>query len=224
VNSVAGAYAERSVGDRGRSRRSRASRRIPPAPPSAHRRYPACRVHGSHLRSGSAHGCGDRARRNCRVLRNALELSLPVYIEFPRDMVNARVKPVPRLHQSCRFRAVVSSRHKTPRADAGERRDTPCANGHRADGIYQRRQKLHRSIIVSMNAIPIAPDDEVVGLYCGCDIASFPIGLHVGGKELCITRQTLHRFVSGTGELREDGLKLHKLSGQNGVNSVAAAR
>ncbi|HMF74822.1 MAG TPA: hypothetical protein VK604_04095, partial [Bryobacteraceae bacterium] len=34
-----------------------------------------------------------------RVLRNALELSLPVYIEFPRDMVNARVEPVPRLPQ-----------------------------------------------------------------------------------------------------------------------------
>ena len=34
-----------------------------------------------------------------RVLRNALELSLPVYIEFPRDMVSARVEPVPRLPQ-----------------------------------------------------------------------------------------------------------------------------
>ena len=34
-----------------------------------------------------------------RVLRSALELSLPVYIEFPRDMVNARVEPVPRLPQ-----------------------------------------------------------------------------------------------------------------------------
>ena len=34
-----------------------------------------------------------------RVLRSALERSLPVYIEFPRDMVNARVEPVPRLPQ-----------------------------------------------------------------------------------------------------------------------------
>jgi len=34
-----------------------------------------------------------------RVLRSALELSLPVYIEFPRDMVDARVEPVPRLPQ-----------------------------------------------------------------------------------------------------------------------------
>ena len=32
-----------------------------------------------------------------RVLRNALEMSLPVYIEFPRDMVDAPVEPVPRL-------------------------------------------------------------------------------------------------------------------------------
>jgi indolepyruvate decarboxylase len=34
-----------------------------------------------------------------RVLRSALELSLPVYIEFPRDMVDSRVEPVPRLPQ-----------------------------------------------------------------------------------------------------------------------------
>ena len=34
-----------------------------------------------------------------RVLRSALELSLPVYIEFPRDMVAARTEPVPRLPQ-----------------------------------------------------------------------------------------------------------------------------
>lgn len=32
-----------------------------------------------------------------RVLRSALELSLPVYIEFPRDMVDAKVDPVPKL-------------------------------------------------------------------------------------------------------------------------------
>ncbi|KIZ41109.1 MULTISPECIES: indolepyruvate/phenylpyruvate decarboxylase [Rhodopseudomonas] len=32
-----------------------------------------------------------------RVLRSAMELSLPVYIEFPRDMVEARVEPVKRL-------------------------------------------------------------------------------------------------------------------------------
>ncbi len=32
-----------------------------------------------------------------RVLRSALERSLPVYIEFPRDMVDARTEPVPRL-------------------------------------------------------------------------------------------------------------------------------
>jgi indolepyruvate/phenylpyruvate decarboxylase len=32
-----------------------------------------------------------------RVLRNALEMSLPVYIEFPRDMVDARVEQVPLL-------------------------------------------------------------------------------------------------------------------------------
>jgi indolepyruvate decarboxylase len=32
-----------------------------------------------------------------RVLRNALELSLPVYIEFPRDMVDAKVEPVVKL-------------------------------------------------------------------------------------------------------------------------------
>ncbi|MFT3941931.1 indolepyruvate/phenylpyruvate decarboxylase [Rhodopseudomonas sp.] len=32
-----------------------------------------------------------------RVLRSALELSLPVYIEFPRDMVDAKVAPVPKL-------------------------------------------------------------------------------------------------------------------------------
>ena len=34
-----------------------------------------------------------------RVLRSALERSLPVYIEFPRDMVDARVEPVPVLPQ-----------------------------------------------------------------------------------------------------------------------------
>jgi indolepyruvate decarboxylase len=34
-----------------------------------------------------------------RVLRSALELSLPVYIELPRDMVNVQVEPVPRLPQ-----------------------------------------------------------------------------------------------------------------------------
>lgn len=32
-----------------------------------------------------------------RVLRSALELSLPVYIEFPRDMVDAKVDPVSKL-------------------------------------------------------------------------------------------------------------------------------
>src|ERR1700692_901791 len=32
-----------------------------------------------------------------RVLRNALEMSLPVYIEFPRDMVDTRGAPVPLL-------------------------------------------------------------------------------------------------------------------------------
>jgi len=32
-----------------------------------------------------------------RVLRSALELSLPVYIEFPRDMVDAKVDRVPKL-------------------------------------------------------------------------------------------------------------------------------
>jgi indolepyruvate decarboxylase len=31
------------------------------------------------------------------VLRSALEFSLPVYIELPRDVVSARVEPVPRL-------------------------------------------------------------------------------------------------------------------------------
>jgi indolepyruvate decarboxylase len=34
-----------------------------------------------------------------RVLRSAREQSLPVYIEFPRDMVDAQVEPVPRLPQ-----------------------------------------------------------------------------------------------------------------------------
>ena len=34
-----------------------------------------------------------------RVLRSALEFSLPVYIELPRDMVSAQVKEVPRLPQ-----------------------------------------------------------------------------------------------------------------------------
>jgi indolepyruvate decarboxylase len=34
-----------------------------------------------------------------RVLRSALELSLPVYIEFPRDMVDVGVEKVPRLAQ-----------------------------------------------------------------------------------------------------------------------------
>jgi indolepyruvate decarboxylase len=34
-----------------------------------------------------------------RVLRSALELSLPVYVEFPRDMVSAQVEAVPRLPQ-----------------------------------------------------------------------------------------------------------------------------
>ncbi len=34
-----------------------------------------------------------------RVLRSALELSLPVYIEFPRDMVDAQVEAVPVLPQ-----------------------------------------------------------------------------------------------------------------------------
>ncbi len=34
-----------------------------------------------------------------RVLRSALEQSLPVYIEFPRDMVDAQVEPVPVLPQ-----------------------------------------------------------------------------------------------------------------------------
>ncbi|MGP9811123.1 indolepyruvate/phenylpyruvate decarboxylase [Rhodopseudomonas sp. NSM] len=34
-----------------------------------------------------------------RVLRSALELSLPVYIEFPRDMVDANVEPVEKLPQ-----------------------------------------------------------------------------------------------------------------------------
>jgi DNA invertase Pin-like site-specific DNA recombinase len=40
-------------------------------------------------------------------------------------------------------------------------------------------------------------------------------------KELGVTKQTLYRFVSGTGELREDGLKLLKLSGQNGLTFQA---
>ncbi|ABD07130.1 phenylpyruvate decarboxylase [Rhodopseudomonas palustris HaA2] len=34
-----------------------------------------------------------------RVLRSSLELSLPVYIEFPRDMVDAKVEPVEKLPQ-----------------------------------------------------------------------------------------------------------------------------
>ena len=70
-----------------------------------------------------------------RVLRSAREMSLPVYLEFPRDMVAAEVEPVVTLsprHAAMRARSPnaprrYSSASKRPRAPvAGGRRRNPA--------------------------------------------------------------------------------------------------
>lgn len=97
VNSIAGAYAERSpvvviAGAPGARERS-----------SGYLLHHQVRTVDTQLAVFKEFTC-DQAVLNdpatapaaiARVLRSASELSLPVYIEFPRDMVDAMVEPVP---------------------------------------------------------------------------------------------------------------------------------
>ncbi|NVN86645.1 MAG: indolepyruvate/phenylpyruvate decarboxylase [Rhodopseudomonas sp.] len=99
VNSIAGAYAERSpvvviAGAPGARERA-----------SGYLLHHQVRTVDTQLAVFKEFTC-DQAVLNdpatapaeiARVLRSAQELSLPVYIEFPRDMVDARVEPVVRL-------------------------------------------------------------------------------------------------------------------------------
>ena len=100
VNSVAGAYAERSpvvviAGAPGaRERKAAICCIIRPA-----RSTPSSRCSRDHLRPGGADDPATAPAEIARVLRTARELSLPVYIEFPRDMVDAKVEPVKKLPQ-----------------------------------------------------------------------------------------------------------------------------
>jgi len=101
VNAVAGAYAERSpvvviAGAPGARERA-----------SGFLLHHQARTVDSQLAVYKEFTCdqavlGDPATAHtdiARVLRSALERSLPVYIEFPRDMVDARVEAVPVLPQ-----------------------------------------------------------------------------------------------------------------------------
>src|ERR1700692_794208 len=99
VNSVAGAYAERSpvvviAGAPGARERT-----------GGYLRPPQARPVDPQLAVLKKVTCDQAVLRDAasapaeiaRVLRNALEMSLPVYIEFPRDMVDTRGAPVPLL-------------------------------------------------------------------------------------------------------------------------------
>jgi indolepyruvate decarboxylase len=92
VNSIAGAYAERSpVVVIARAWRARANQWLPAASPGAHGRYAACRLQGNHLRSGGAdrshnRTCADRAgvaQRARNVAAVAAEVE-PVVVLSPR--------------------------------------------------------------------------------------------------------------------------------------------
>jgi indolepyruvate decarboxylase len=99
VNSVAGAYAERSPVV------------VIAGAPGVHERASGYLLHhqvrtvDTQLAVFKEFTCDQAVLTNAatapaaiaRVLRSALEMSLPVYIEFPRDMVAAQVDPVPRL-------------------------------------------------------------------------------------------------------------------------------
>ncbi len=101
VNSIAGAYAERSpvvviAGAPGMRERS-----------SGYLLHHQVRTVDSQLAVFKEVTCAQAVLNDpatapaeiARVLRSALELSLPVYIEFPRDMVDAKVEPVAKLPQ-----------------------------------------------------------------------------------------------------------------------------
>ncbi|KPG00218.1 indole-3-pyruvate decarboxylase [Rhodopseudomonas sp. AAP120] len=101
VNSIAGAYAERSpvvviAGAPGMRERS-----------SGYLLHHQVRTVDSQLAVFKEVTCAQAVLNDpatapaeiARVLRTALELSLPVYIEFPRDMVDAKVEPVAKLPQ-----------------------------------------------------------------------------------------------------------------------------
>ncbi|HEX3504675.1 MAG TPA: indolepyruvate/phenylpyruvate decarboxylase [Xanthobacteraceae bacterium] len=99
VNSVAGAYAERSPVV------------VIAGAPGVHERASGYLLHhqvrtvDTQLAVFKEFTCDQAVLTNAatapaaiaRVLRSALEMSLPAYIEFPRDMVAAQVDPVPRL-------------------------------------------------------------------------------------------------------------------------------
>ncbi|WP_022723682.1 indolepyruvate/phenylpyruvate decarboxylase [Rhodopseudomonas sp. B29] len=99
VNSIAGAYAERSpvvviAGAPGARERT-----------SGYLLHHQVRTVDSQLAVFKEVTCAQAVLNDpatapaeiARVLRSALELSLPVYIELPRDMVDAQVEPVVRL-------------------------------------------------------------------------------------------------------------------------------
>ena len=99
VNSVAGAYAERSpvvviAGAPGVNERA-----------SGYLLHHQVRTVDTQLAVFKEFTCDQAVLTNAatapdeiaRVLRSAQEMSLPVYIELPRDMVGAQVAPVPRL-------------------------------------------------------------------------------------------------------------------------------
>jgi indolepyruvate decarboxylase len=99
VNSIAGAYAERSPVV------------VIAGAPGVHERASGYLLHhqvrtvDTQLAVFREFTCDQAVLTNAatapadiaRVLRSALEMSLPVYIELPRDMVQAQVDPVPRL-------------------------------------------------------------------------------------------------------------------------------
>lgn len=110
VNSIAGAYAERSpvvviAGAPGARERA-----------SGYLLHHQVRTVDTQLAVFKEFTC-DQAVLNdpatapaeiARVLRSAMELSLPVYIEFPRDMVDAPVEPVMRLQRRGAARGVLA--------------------------------------------------------------------------------------------------------------------
>ena len=124
-------------GDRRRAGRARARERLPAASSGAQHRYPARGVARDHLRSGGARRRGDRAADIARVLRNARERSLPVYLELPRDMVDAKTGKVPVLPRrrpirtrspNARRRSSRSSRRRARRSSSSTSRSAATAS------------------------------------------------------------------------------------------------
>ena len=87
---LCGALAGR--GDLGCARRARALRRLPAAPSGAHDRHPVAIFSEVTCDQAVLNDPATAPAEIARVLRSARERSLPVYIEFPRDMVAAQVE------------------------------------------------------------------------------------------------------------------------------------